>query len=193
MKDKKKAFITGITGQDGSYLAEILLEKDYEVHAIKRRSSSLNTDRINHLFGNKNLFLYYSDLSDTSSILHILQTHKPDEIYNMGAMSHVRTSFEIPEYTGNIVGLGTVRLLEVMRLLHIEKQVRFYQASSSEMYGNTPEIPQTENTSFFPCSPYACAKLYAHWTTVNYREMHDMHASCGILFNHESPDAVKPL
>ena len=187
MKDKKKAFLTGITGQDGSYLAEILLEKGYEVHAIKRRSSSFNTARIDHLFKNKNLFLYYSDLSDTSSILHILQTHKPDEIYNMAAMSHVRTSFDIPEYTGDIVGLGTVRLLEATRLLHIEKHIRFYQASSSEMYGNTPAIPQTESTPFYPCSPYACAKLYAHWTTINYREMHDMHASCGILFNHESP------
>lgn len=187
MSGRKKAFITGITGQDGSYLAELLLNKGYEVHAIKRRSSSFNTQRIDHLFGDKNLHLHYGDLSDSSSITNVLQIHKPDEIYNMAAMSHVRTSFEIPEYTGDITGLGTIRLLQCVHLLHIEKDVRFYQASSSEMYGRVQETPQTEKTPFYPCSPYACAKAYAHWTTINHREMYGMHASCGILFNHESP------
>ena len=185
--DRKKAFLTGITGQDGSYLCELLLKKGYEVHAIKRRASSINTDRIDHLYNNKNLHLYYGDLTDSSSLTSVLQTCKPDEIYNMGAMSHVRTSFDIPEYTGDTVGLGTVRLLSAVHLLHIEKEVRFYQASSSEMFGRVQETPQNERTPFYPCSPYACSKVYAHWTTINYREMYNMHASCGILFNHESP------
>jgi GDPmannose 4,6-dehydratase len=186
----KKAIITGITGQDGSYLAELLLEKGYEVHGIIRRSSSFNTDRIDHLFqdphiqGTK-LFLHYGDLSDSSSISRLLEKVAPDEIYNLGAQSHVRVSFDIPEYTGDIVGLGALRLLDAIRETQIK--TKFYQASSSEMYGKVMEVPQTEQTPFYPRSPYACAKLYAYWLTVNYRESYDIFGCNGILFNHESP------
>lgn len=187
---KKKALITGITGQDGSYLAELLLEKDYEVHGIIRRSSSFNTDRIEHLYSDPHiegtkLFLHYGDLSDSSNISRLLEKIEPHEIYHLGAQSHVRVSFDTPEYTGDITGLGTLRLLDAIR--ETEIKTRFYQASSSEMFGKVQEIPQTEKTPFYPRSPYACAKVYAYWLTVNYRESYDIFGCNGILFNHESP------
>lgn len=186
----KKALITGITGQDGSYLAELLLEKGYEVHGIIRRSSSFNTGRIDHIykdphFKDAQLFLHYGDLSDSTGLNRILKKVKPDEIYNLGAQSHVRVSFEIPEYTSDIDGLGTVRLLDAIIDTGID--TKFYQASSSEMYGRVLEVPQKETTPFYPRSPYACAKVYGYWITVNYREAYKIHASNGILFNHESP------
>jgi len=188
----KIALITGITGQDGSYLAEFLLRKGYQVHGIKRRSSLFNTDRIDHLyedphFENRNFVLHYGDLSDACSLLHIMQNVQPDEIYNLGAQSHVAVSFEQPEYTADIDGLGTLRVLEAIRILGAEKKTRFYQASTSELYGLVREVPQTEKTPFYPRSPYAVAKLYAYWITVNYREAYGMYACNGILFNHESP------
>jgi GDPmannose 4,6-dehydratase len=188
----KTALITGITGQDGSYLAELLLGKGYEVHGIKRRSSLFNTDRIDHLYqdphlGDRNFVLHYGDLTDWSSLFRIMQKVQPDEIYNLGAQSHVQVSFELPEYTGNVDGLGTLRLLEAIRILGAEKSMRFYQASTSELYGMVQQVPQTEKTPFYPRSPYAVAKLYAHWITVNYREAYGMYACNGILFNHESP------
>ena len=188
----KIALITGVTGQDGSYLAEFLLRKGYQVHGIKRRSSLFNTDRIDHLyedphFENRNFVLHYGDLSDACSLLHIMQKVQPDEIYNLGAQSHVAVSFEQPEYTADIDGLGTLRVLEAIRILGAEKKTRFYQASTSELYGLVRQIPQTEKTPFYPRSPYAVAKLYAYWITVNYREAYGMYACNGILFNHESP------
>ena len=186
----KKALITGITGQDGSYLAELLLEKGYEVHGIIRRSSTFNTTRIDHLILqdiNNSLKLHYGDLADSSRLARLLYEIQPDEIYNLGAQSHVRVSFDIPEYTGDIVGLGALRLLEAIRESGLGKTVRYYQASSSEMFGKVQEIPQKETTPFYPRSPYGCAKLYAHWLTVNFRESYNLHASNGILFNHESP------
>jgi GDPmannose 4,6-dehydratase len=187
---RKKALITGITGQDGSYLAELLLTKGYEVHGIKRRSSSFNTSRIDSVLPDwhdrdARLFLYFADLSDSSSLIRLLTDLKPDEIYHLGAQSHVRTSFEIPEYTAEITAVGTVRLLEAIHATGLK--TKFYQASSSEMFGQVTEIPQCETTLFRPCSPYACAKLYAHWITVNYRGSYGIFACCGILFNHESP------
>ncbi|QSH39030.1 GDP-mannose 4,6-dehydratase [Candidatus Kaiserbacteria bacterium] len=187
----KKALITGITGQDGSYLAELLLEKGYEVHGIIRRSSSFNTERIDHLYQgpeekNRHLVLHYGDLSGTTSLIRIIQEIQPDEIYNLGAMSHVKVSFETPEYTGDIDGLGALRLLEALRILGLERKTRFYQASTSEMFGAS-KAPQSLETPFYPRSPYGVAKLYAHWTTINYREAYGLHASTGILFNHESP------
>jgi GDPmannose 4,6-dehydratase len=186
----KKALITGITGQDGSYLSELLLEKGYEVHGIIRRSSSFNTDRIDHLYNDPHikgtrLFLHYGDLSDSTNLNRILRTVKPDEIYHLGAQSHVRVSFDIPEYTADVTGIGTVRLLDAILDTGIE--TRFYQASSSEMFGKVMEVPQKETTPFYPRSPYGCAKVYAYWITVNYREAYKMHATNGILFNHESP------
>ena len=188
----KRAFITGITGQDGSYLAELLLQKGYEVHGVIRRSSSFNTERIDHLYQDPHimgvkLFLHYGDLADSLSLTKLLYELKPDEIYHLGAQSHVRVSFDIPEYTGDVTGLGTVRILDAIREAGIQQKVRFYQASSSELYGKVAESPQTETTPFHPRSPYAVAKLYAYWITVNYREAYKMHASNGILFNHESP------
>jgi len=188
----KKALITGITGQDGAYLSEFLLKKGYEVHGIKRRSSSFNTQRIDHLYQdphveNKRFILHYGDLTDTSNLIRIIQVVKPDEIYNLGAQSHVQVSFEVPEYTADSDGIGTLRLLEAIRILGLEKQVRFYQASTSELYGKVQEVPQKETTPFYPRSPYAAAKLYAYWITVNYRESYGMYACNGILFNHESP------
>jgi len=188
----KKALITGITGQDGAYLSEFLLKKGYEVHGIKRRSSSFNTQRIDHLYQdphveNKNFILHYGDLTDTSNLVRIVQLVQPDEIYNLGAQSHVQVSFEVPEYTADTDGIGTLRLLEAIRILGLEKKVRFYQASTSELFGKVQEIPQKETTPFYPRSPYAAAKLYAYWIVVNYRESYGMHASNGILFNHESP------
>lgn len=188
----KIALITGITGQDGAYLAELLLRKGYEVHGVKRRSSLFNTDRIDHLYqdphvGNRNFFLHYGDLSDGCSLLHIMQKVQPDEVYNLGAQSHVAVSFEQPEYTANIDALGTLRILEAIRILGTEKKTRFYQASTSELYGLVQQVPQTERTPFYPRSPYAVAKLYAYWITVNYREAYGMFACNGILFNHESP------
>lgn len=188
----KKALITGITGQDGSYLAEFLLAKGYEVHGIKRRASLFNTDRIDHIYQDPhtpkpNLFLHYGDLSDTSNLTRILQQVQPDEVYNLGAMSHVAVSFESPEYTADVDGVGTLRLLEAIRFLGLEKKTRFYQASTSELYGLVQEIPQRESTPFYPRSPYAVAKMYAYWITVNYREAYGMYACNGILFNHESP------
>ena len=188
----KTALITGITGQDGAYLAEFLIKKDYIVHCIKRRSSLLNTDRIDHLYQDphiekRNLILHYGDLSDSMNITRIIQECRPDEIYNLGAMSHVKVSFDVPEYTANTDGIGTLRILEAVRLLDMKDHTRIYQASSSELYGLVREVPQTENTPFYPRSPYACAKLYAYWITVNYREAYVLHASNGILFNHESP------
>jgi GDPmannose 4,6-dehydratase len=192
MNVAKTALITGITGQDGSYLAELLLRKGYLVHGIKRRSSLFNTDRIDHLYqdphlGHRRFFLHYGDLSDSSSLLHIIQKVQPDEIYNLGAQSHVAVSFEQPEYTGNVDGLGTLRILETIRILGAEKKTRFYQASTSELYGLVQQVPQTEKTPFYPRSPYAVAKLYAYWITVNYREAYGIYACNGILFNHESP------
>ena len=188
----KKALITGITGQDGSYLAELLLSKGYEVHGIIRRASTFNTDRIDHLYQDPHvngvkLFLHYGDLADSVKMVKILYDLQPDEIYNLGAQSHVRVSFEIPEYTGNVVGVGAVRILEAIREANLVDKVRFYQASSSEMFGKAQEVPQTEDTPFWPRSPYGCAKMYAHWLTVNYRESYNMFACSGILFNHESP------
>jgi GDPmannose 4,6-dehydratase len=186
----KRALITGITGQDGSYLAELLLAKGYEVHGLVRRASSFNTGRIDHMHGDlrdsgSHVRLHYGDLGDTSSLQRVLITVQPDEVYNLGAQSHVRVSFEIPEYTVDVAGLGTLRLLEAIRNLGLRP--RLYQASSSEMYGKVAETPQTERTPFHPRSPYACAKVFAHFATVNYRESYGLHASCGILFNHESP------
>lgn len=188
----KKALITGITGQDGAYLTEYLLSLGYEVHGIKRRTSLFNTQRIDHLYQdpheeNRRLFLHYGDLTDSMAITRIIQEVQPDEIYNLGAMSHVKVSFENPEYTADVDALGTLRVLEAVRLLGLEKKTRIYQASTSELYGLVQEVPQKESTPFYPRSPYACAKLYAYWITVNYREAYGMHASNGILFNHESP------
>jgi GDPmannose 4,6-dehydratase len=187
----KVALITGITGQDGSYLAEFLLEKGYEVHGIKRRASSFNTDRVDHIYQdphtpNQKFVLHYGDLTDTSNLTRILQQVQPDEVYNLGAMSHVAVSFESPEYTADVDAVGTLRLLEAIRLLGMEKKTRFYQASTSELYGLVQEIPQKETTPFYPRSPYAVAKLYAYWITVNYREAYGIYACNGILFNHES-------
>jgi GDPmannose 4,6-dehydratase len=189
---KKRALITGVTGQDGSYLAEFLLEKGYEVHGIKRRSSSFNTQRIDHLYqdphvDNKHFILHYGDLTDSSNITRILQEIQPDEVYNLGAQSHVAVSFESPEYTADVDGMGTLRLLEAIRILGLEKKTRFYQASTSELYGLVQETPQKESTPFYPRSPYAVAKLYAYWITINYRESYGIYACNGILFNHESP------
>ena len=189
---KKKALITGVTGQDGSYLAEFLLEKGYEVHGIKRRASSFNTQRVDHIYqdphiDNKNFILHYGDLTDSSNLTRILQEVQPDEVYNLGAQSHVAVSFESPEYTADVDAMGTLRLLEAIRLLGLEKKTRFYQASTSELYGLVQEIPQKETTPFYPRSPYAVAKMYAYWITVNYRESYGMYACNGILFNHESP------
>jgi GDPmannose 4,6-dehydratase len=188
----KKALITGITGQDGAYLAELLLSKGYEVHGIKRRASSFNTDRIDHLYqdpheSERKLVLHYGDLTDATNLIRILQQVQPDEIYNLGAQSHVQVSFETPEYTANSDAMGTLRLLEAIRILGLEKKTRFYQASTSELYGKVQETPQTETTPFYPRSPYGVAKLYAYWITVNYREAYGMFACNGILFNHESP------
>ena len=188
----KKALITGITGQDGSYLAELLLAKGYQVHGIKRRSSLFNTARIDHLYQDphaqhQNLLLHYGDLTDTSSLIHVMQQVQPDELYNLAAQSHVKVSFEEPEYTANSDAIGTLRLLEAIRTLGLEKKTRFYQASTSEMFGLVQETPQRETTPFYPRSPYGVAKLYAYWITVNYRESYGIHASNGILFNHESP------
>jgi GDPmannose 4,6-dehydratase len=183
----KTALITGITGQDGSYLAELLLEKGYEVHGIVRRSSLINTHRIDHIYDNPNLTLHYGDLTDATNIIGVIKKTKPDEIYNLGAQSHVKVSFETPEYTGNVDGLGTLRVLEAVRLLGMEDKVRIYQASTSELYGEVQETPQTETTPFYPRSPYGVAKLYGFWIVKNYRESYGMHASSGILFNHESP------
>ncbi|WP_018403795.1 GDP-mannose 4,6-dehydratase [Marinobacter gelidimuriae] len=188
----KKALITGITGQDGSYLAEFLLEKGYEVHGIKRRASSFNTQRVDHIYQdphvkNQNFVLHYGDLTDSSSLTRILQEIQPDEVYNLGAQSHVAVSFEAPEYTADVDAMGTLRLLEAIRLLGLEKKTRFYQASTSELFGLVQETPQKETTPFHPRSPYAVAKLYAYWMTVNYREAYGMYACNGILFNHESP------
>jgi GDPmannose 4,6-dehydratase len=192
MANIKIALITGITGQDGSYLAEFLLDKGYEVHGIKRRSSSFNTDRIDHLYQDphetgRKFILHYGDLSDSMSLVRIIQKIQPDEIYNLGAQSHVAVSFETPEYTADTVGLGALRMLEAIRISGLEKKTRYYQASSSELYGEVRETPQKETTPFYPRSPYAAAKLYAYWITVNYRESYGMFACNGILFNHESP------
>ena len=189
---KKKALITGVTGQDGSYLAELLLEKGYEVHGIKRRASSLNTQRIDHIYedphtDNQNFVLHYGDLTDSSNLTRILSEVQPDEVYNLGAQSHVAVSFESPEYTADVDAMGTLRLLEAIRFLGLEKKTKFYQASTSELYGLVQETPQKETTPFYPRSPYAVAKLYAYWITVNYRESYGMFACNGILFNHESP------
>ena len=189
----KVALITGITGQDGSYLAELLLEKGYEVHGIKRRSSLFNTDRIDHLYQdqhekNVRLHLHYGDLTDSSNIIRLVQEIKPDEIYNLAAQSHVKVSFESPEYTADVDALGTLRVLEAVRICGLEKKTKIYQASTSELYGLVRETPQKETTPFYPRSPYACAKMYGYWITVNYRESYDMYACNGILFNHESPN-----
>lgn len=184
----KKALITGITGQDGSYLAEFLLEKGYEVHGVKRRSSSFNTERVDHIYEtSSNFYLHYGDLTDSTNIIRLIGEIKPDEIYNLGAQSHVHVSFETPEYTANSDALGVLRMLEAIRILNLEKSVKFYQASTSEMYGLVQEIPQKETTPFYPRSPYGVAKLYGYWITKNYREAYDMFACSGILFNHESP------
>ena len=192
MNQNKKAVITGITGQDGSYLAEFLLKKGYEVHGIKRRSSSFNTERIDHLYEDPHekkpsLILHYGDLTDSTNLIRILQDIRPDEIYNLGAQSHVAVSFETPEYTANCDALGTLRILEAIRILNLTDKTKFYQASTSELYGKVQEIPQTEKTPFYPRSPYGVAKLYSFWITVNYREAYGMYACNGILFNHESP------
>src|SRR4249920_480855 len=189
---KPVALITGVTGQDGSYLAELLLAKGYEVHGIKRRSSSFNTERIDHLYRDPHLpdtrfFLHYGDLTDATNLIRILQEVQPTEIYNLAAQSHVQVSFETPEYTANADALGTLRLLEAIRILNVGGRVRFYQASTSELYGNNPQRPLNETSGFQPRSPYGAAKLYAYWITVNYREAYGMHASNGILFNHEGP------
>lgn len=188
----KVALITGVTGQDGAYLAEFLLDKNYEVHGIKRRSSSFNTQRVDHIYRDRheehvNFFLHYGDLTDTSNLVRLVQEIQPDEIYNLGAMSHVAVSFETPEYAADVDAMGTLRLLEAIRLLGMESKVKFYQASTSELYGLVQETPQKETTPFYPRSPYAVAKLYAYWITVNYREAYNMFACNGILFNHESP------
>ena len=188
----KSALITGVTGQDGAYLAELLLDKGYIVHGIKRRSSSFNTGRVEHLYQDRHekdikFYLHYGDLTDSTNLIRLLQQTQPDEIYNLGAQSHVAVSFETPEYTANSDAIGTLRLLEAIRILKMENTVRFYQASTSELYGKAQEIPQSETTPFYPRSPYAVAKLYAYWITINYREAYGMHASNGILFNHESP------
>ncbi len=188
----KKALITGVTGQDGAYLSELLLEKGYEVHGIKRRTSLFNTDRIDHLYKdlheeNVNFFLHYGDLTDSTNLIRIVQEVQPDEIYNLAAQSHVKVSFETPEYTANSDALGTLRILEAIRILGLENKTKFYQASTSELYGKVHEIPQNENTPFYPRSPYGVAKLYAYWITKNYREAYGIFASNGILFNHESP------
>jgi GDPmannose 4,6-dehydratase len=192
MSENKTALITGITGQDGAYLTELLLEKGYTVHGIKRRASLFNTERIDHLYEDPHsedpsLFLHYGDMTDSMNITRIIQETQPDEIYNLAAMSHVQVSFEKPEYTANVDGVGTLRILEAVRLLGLEKKTKIYQASTSELYGKVQEVPQTENTPFYPRSPYSVAKLYAYWITVNYREAYDMFACNGILFNHESP------
>jgi GDPmannose 4,6-dehydratase len=189
---KKKALITGITGQDGAYLAELLLSKDYEVHGIKRRSSLINTQRIDHLYEDLHeddvkFILHYGDLSDSTNIIRIIQEVQPDEIYNLGAMSHVKVSFDEPEYTAQVDGIGTLRILEAVRLLGLTQKTKIYQASTSELYGLVQQVPQSETTPFYPRSPYAVAKLYAYWITVNYREAYNMFATNGILFNHESP------
>tara|TARA_B100000767_G_scaffold64861_1_gene61169 strand:+ start:328 stop:1440 length:1113 start_codon:yes stop_codon:yes gene_type:complete len=188
----KVALITGITGQDGAYLAEFLLKKGYEVHGLKRRTSLFNTDRIDHLYQDShtsetNLFLHFGDMTDSTNLVRLIQEIQPDEIYNLAAMSHVRVSFEIPEYVADTDGIGTLRLLEAIRILKLEKKTRIYQASTSELYGKVQEVPQTEKTPFYPRSPYAVAKMYAYWITVNYREAYGIFASNGILFNHESP------
>jgi len=189
---QKIALITGVTGQDGAYLSEFLLKKNYIVHGLKRRSSLFNTDRIDHLYQdphieNQNFILHYGDMTDSTNLIRIIQEVQPDEIYNLAAMSHVHVSFEMPEYTGNADGLGTLRLLEAIRILNMEKKVRIYQASTSELFGKVQEVPQTEKTPFYPRSPYAVAKMYAYWITVNYREAYNIYACNGILFNHESP------
>lgn len=188
----KVAFITGVTGQDGAYLSEFLLKKGYVVHGLKRRSSLFNTDRIDHLYQdphveNRNFFLHYGDMTDSTNLIRLIQEIQPDEIYNLAAMSHVHVSFEVAEYTGNADGLGTLRILDAVRMLGLEKKTRIYQASTSELYGKVQEVPQTETTPFYPRSPYAVAKMYAYWITVNYREAYGMYACNGILFNHESP------
>ncbi len=188
----KVALITGVTGQDGAYLSELLLDKGYTVHGVKRRSSSFNTGRIEHLYqdpheAHPRFVLHYGDLTDSTNLIRIIQQTQPDEIYNLAAQSHVQVSFETPEYTGNADGIGTLRLLEAIRILGLEKKARFYQASTSELYGKVQEVPQSETTPFYPRSPYAAAKLYAYWIVVNYREAYGIHASNGILFNHESP------
>ena len=188
----KKALITGVTGQDGAYLSEFLLKKGYEVHGIKRRSSLFNTDRIDHLYvdpheKNVKFKLHYGDLTDSTNLIRIIQEVQPDEIYNLGAMSHVKVSFDTPEYTANADGIGTLRILEAIRILGLEKKTKIYQASTSELYGLVQEVPQKETTPFYPRSPYAVAKMYAYWITVNYREAYNMFACNGILFNHESP------
>ncbi|MFQ5468981.1 MAG: GDP-mannose 4,6-dehydratase [Gammaproteobacteria bacterium] len=187
-----RALITGVTGQDGAYLAEFLLEKGYEVHGVKRRASSFNTDRIDHLYqdphiDDRGFILHYGDMTDSTNLIRIIQSIQPEEIYNLAAQSHVAVSFETPEYTANADALGTLRILEAIRILGLEKKTRFYQASTSELYGKVQEIPQSEKTPFYPRSPYAAAKLYAYWITVNYREAYDIYACNGILFNHESP------
>jgi GDPmannose 4,6-dehydratase len=192
MNEKKVALITGITGQDGSYLAEFLLEMGYVVHGIKRRASLFNTERVDHLYqdpqiSHRNFVLHYGDLSDSTNLIRIVQTTQPDEIYNLGAQSHVAVSFESPEYTADVDALGALRLLEAIRILGLSKKTRFYQASTSELFGKVLEIPQSEKTPFYPRSPYAVAKLYAYWITVNYREAYGIYACNGILFNHESP------
>src|ERR687889_646274 len=189
---KKTALITGITGQDGAYLADFLLKKGYVVHGVKRRTSLFNTDRIDHLYqdphvSQRNFVLHYGDLTDSTNLIRIIQQVQPDEIYNLAAMSHVAVSFETPEYTANADGIGTLRILEAIRILGLEKKTRFYQASTSELYGLVQEVPQRETTPFYPRSPYGVAKLYAYWIVVNYREAYGIHASNGILFNHESP------
>jgi GDPmannose 4,6-dehydratase len=189
---KKVALVTGITGQDGAYLAELLLKKEYIVHGLKRRSSLFNTDRIDHLYqdphvDDRNLVLHYGDMTDSMNLTRIIQDTQPDEIYNLAAMSHVKVSFDTPEYTANADGIGTLRILEAVRLLNLTKKTRIYQASTSELYGLVQEVPQKETTPFYPRSPYAVAKMYAYWITVNYREAYGLHASNGILFNHESP------
>lgn len=188
----KKALITGITGQDGSYLAEFLLEKGYEVHGIVRRASTFNTSRLDHLYkdpllDDTRLYLHYGDLADAVQMVKLLYQLQPDEIYNLGAQSHVRVSFDVPEYTGDVTGLGAVRILEAVREAGLVEKVRYYQASSSEMFGKVQEVPQKETTPLWPRSPYGCAKVFAHWLTINYRESYGLHASSGILFNHESP------
>ena len=192
MKNGRTALISGVTGQDGAYLAEFLLKKGYEVHGLKRRSSSFNTGRVDHLYQDPHdnepkFIMHFSDMTDTTSLIRIIQESQPDEIYNLAAQSHVQVSFETPEYTANVDALGTLRLLEALRILKMEKRVRFYQASTSELYGKVQEIPQRETTPFYPRSPYATAKLFAYWTTINYREAYGIHASNGILFNHEGP------
>ena len=188
----KVALVTGVTGQDGAYLTEFLLKKDYTVHGLKRRTSLFNTDRIDHLYQDPHLdgasfFMHYGDMTDSTNLVRLIQEIQPDEIYNLAAMSHVRVSFDVPEYVADADGIGTLRLLEAIRILGLEKKTRIYQASTSELYGKVQEVPQTEKTPFYPRSPYAVAKMYAYWITVNYREAYGIFASNGILFNHESP------